>query len=179
MSPADAGDPTAIVVGRVVRAHGVRGEAVVEPRTDFVDERFAAGVALTARKRDCGERRLVVSAARSHGGRLLVCFDGVASRDDVEQLRGVLLTVDADNLELPEDPDEFHDRQLEGLSVVSVDGTELGTVRHVVHVPASELLAVYTPDHREVLVPFASAIVPEVDLNAGRVVVDPPDGLFE
>ena len=102
-----------------------------------------------------------------------------ALREFAEALRGAVLTVRSDQLEPTDDPDEFHDLELEGLRVVQVSGAEVGVVREVVHTPGGELLAVRTSDDREVLVPFVSAIVPEVDLAAGRLVVDPPEGLLD
>jgi 16S rRNA processing protein RimM len=81
--------------------------------------------------------------------------------------------------ERPADPEEFYDHQLRGLAVVTADGAEVGTVDDVVHLPAQDLLAVKRPDGREVLVPFVSAIVPEIDVAARRVVIAPPPGLLD
>ena len=105
-------------------------------------------------------------------------FAGVTDRAGAVALRGVLLTVDTFELPALDDPDEFYDQQLEGLVAVGTDGAELGTVREVMHAPASDLLVVET-DRGEVLVPFVRAIVPEVDLPGGRVVLDPPAGLLD
>jgi 16S rRNA processing protein RimM len=166
------------VVGRVVRAHGLRGELVVEPRTDNVDARFAPGVVLSVRgRRVSGVSTLTVVAARRHGDRLLVTVEEVADRDAADALRTAELTAPALD-EAPEDPDEFHDHQLEGLPAVLLDGTAVGTVGAVLHGAGGELLALDTPGG-EVLVPFVAAIVPEVDLAGGRVVLDPPEGLLE
>ncbi|MQA15512.1 MAG: ribosome maturation factor RimM [Pseudonocardiaceae bacterium] len=161
------------VVGRIGRPHGLRGEVTVDVRTDSPDERFALGSVLRA-----GARTLTVSSLRPHSGRLLVTFDGVADRGAAEQLRGILLTVDTASLPPTEDPDEFHDHQLEGLVAVRPDGTRLGTVRDVMHAPAHDLLVLDTAAG-EALVPFVRPIVPEVDLSTGRLVVDPPVGLLE
>lgn len=170
-----AGDADEVVVGRIGRPHGVRGEVTVDVRTDFVEQRFAAGSVLGAGPR----RRLVVSSAREHGGRLLVRFDGVDERTAAEQLRGTLLTVEADELPPIDDPDEFYDHQLAGLAAVDDGGEPLGTVRAVLHAPAHDLLVVDTEAGTEVLVPFVAAMVPEVDVPAGRVVLTPPAGLFD
>ena len=164
------------VVGRVVKAHGLRGELVVEPRTDHVDARFAPGAVLSVRGRALPA--VTVTAARRHGGRLLVQVEEVADRDGAEALRAAELTAPA-LADAPQDPDEFHDHQLEGLAVVLVDGTPVGTVTAVVHGAGGELLAVARPGGDEALVPFVAAIVPEVDLAGGRVVLDPPEGLLE
>ncbi len=166
--------PGELVVGRIGRPHGLHGELMVQVRTDSPEQRFAPGACLGAGT----GRTLTVDAARPHAGQLLVRFAGVADRDAAAQLRGVLLTVDATELPALDDPDEFYDHQLEGLAVVGSDGAQLGTVREVVHAPASDLLVVQT-DRGEALVPFVHAIVPEVDLAGGRVVLDPPAGLLD
>ncbi|WP_433787182.1 ribosome maturation factor RimM [Actinomycetospora sp. CA-101289] len=163
------------VVGRVVRSHGLRGELVVEPRTDHVETRFAPGVVLSVRGRTPSS--LTVTGARRHGDRLLVTVEEVADREGADALRTAELTAPALD-EVPEDPDEFHDHQLEGLAAVLLDGTAVGTVSAVIHGAGGELLSVTTPGG-EVLVPFVAAIVPEVDVAGGRVVLDPPEGLLE
>ncbi|GAA4829090.1 ribosome maturation factor RimM [Saccharopolyspora rosea] len=169
-----------LAVGRVVKPHGVQGELVVEVLTDSPELRFAPGAVLGARRRGAARDEVfTVAAARPHAGRLLVRAEGVEGRDAAEALRGAVLTVRSDQLEPTDDPDEFHDLELEGLRVVQVSGAEVGVVREVVHTPGGELLAVRTSDDREVLVPFVSEIVPEVDLAAGRLVVDPPEGLLD
>ncbi|CAM05224.1 16S rRNA processing protein RimM [Saccharopolyspora erythraea NRRL 2338] len=176
----DDKQPLTLAVGRIVRPHGVRGELVVEVRTDSPELRFAPGSVLGMRRRGAhASENFTVAAARPHAGRLLVRAEGVEGREAAEELRGALLTVTADELESTDDPDEFHDHQLEGLRVVFPAGEEAGVVAEVVHTPAGELLAVRTPDDREVLVPFVSEMVPEIDLEAGRIVVDPPEGLFD
>jgi 16S rRNA processing protein RimM len=168
------GGDTKRVVGRIGRPHGLRGEVTVQVRTDFPDQRFAAGAQLRG---DAG-RTLTVETVRPHGGALLVRFAGVTDRDAAVELCGLVLTVEATGLPDLDDPDEFYDHQLEGLAAVGPDGAALGTVREVVHAPASDLLVLET-DHGEVLVPFVRAIVPEVDLAGGRVVLDPPAGLLD
>jgi 16S rRNA processing protein RimM len=168
------GRDTQRVVGRIGRPHGLRGEVTVQVRTDSPQERFAVGAQLGA---GVG-RTLTVDAVRPHGGNLLVRFAGVTDRAAAAELRGVLVTVEATELPDLDDPDEFYDHQLEGLAAVGPDGAKLGTVREVVHAPASDLLVVAT-DRGEVLVPFVRVIVPEVDLAGRRVVLDPPAGLLD
>ena len=178
MSP-DSDAPDERVVGRVVKAHGLRGELVVEPRTDNVAARFAPGAVLSVRgSRVSRDRSLTVAAARPHGDRLLLTVEEVADRDGAEALRTAELTAPALDEDL-DDPDEFHDHQLEGLTAVLADGTTVGTVSAVVHGAGGELLAIDRPGADEILVPFVAAIVPEVDLARGRLVLDPPDGLLE
>ncbi len=166
-----------VVVGRIGKAHGIRGEVTVEVRTDDPDVRFAEDAVLTTDRP--ARPTLLVERARPHHGRLLVQFAGVPDRNAAELLRGILLSVDASDDDELDDPDEFYDHQLVGLTAVQVDGTVIGEVVDVVHLPASVLLALRNPEGRDILVPFVASIVPEVDLEAGRVVVDPPAGLLE
>ncbi|TCK25459.1 ribosome maturation factor RimM [Pseudonocardia endophytica] len=179
MSAADAGRDQ-VLVGVVVRVHGLRGEVVVEPHTDSPSERFAAGAVFDARTTR-GESRgsIEVRASRPHSGRLLVTFAGVDDRDAAEALRGLRLLLATSELPPADDPDEFHVHQLEGLPVELADGSPVGTVREVVHGPGGELLVLRRSGADDALVPFVSAIVPTVDLDTGRIVIDPPEGLLD
>lgn len=168
----------AVLVGRVAKAHGVTGELAVDVHTDAPEERFAAGATLRARRRDGAVTQLTVSSTRRHGARLLVRFDEVSDRDVAETLRGCQLLVEIADLPPAEDPDEFYEHELEGLAAVLADGSEVGTVREVIRGPGGELLAVTRPDGSEALVPFVRAIVPEVDVAGGRIVLEPPEGLL-
>jgi 16S rRNA processing protein RimM len=122
---------------------------------------------------------LTIETVRPHLGRMLVVFDGVYDRNIADGLRGVLLCVDSEDLPVSDDPDEFSDHQLVGLAAVTPEGEQLGEVVSIDHAPASDLLVLRRPDGRSALVPFVKAIVPEVDLAGGRVVVTPPEGLFD
>ena len=169
-----------LVVGRVVKAHGVTGEVVVEVRTDDPDKRFAPGTRLRARPSRGGpERAYVVDSAREHSGRLLVRLAGVAGRDAADALRGNVFVVDSEELPPIDDPDEFYDHQLEGLRVVTKDGRLVGNVNEVLHTTAGELLSVTSETGAEVLVPFVTAIVTEVSLENQTIEIDPPEGLLE
>ena len=166
-----------VVVGRIGRAHGIRGSVSVDVRTDDPDLRFATGAVLQTVPAEAGP--LTVEDARWHSGRLLVDFAGFADRTAAEALRGVLLEVDVDPDEGTGDPDEFFDHQLVGLTVRLPSGAPVGVVREVVHLPGQELLAITRDgDAGEVLVPFVSELVPQVDLGTG-VVIDPPPGLLD
>ena len=169
-----------LVVGRILRPHGLRGELSVEVRTDDPEKRFAAGSVLGTDPAEAGP--LTVEASRWHSGRLLVRFAGIADRTDAESLRGAWLTIDVADVPPPEDPDEFHDHQLTGLTVVTVSGDVVGTVTDVLHL-GQTLLAVTpaagTSRRAEVLVPFVAAIAVEVDLAGQRLVIDPPPGLLD
>ncbi|MEO9327729.1 ribosome maturation factor RimM [Gordonia aurantiaca] len=167
-----------LVVGRVVKSHGIRGEVVVDVRTDEPELRFARGSVLRGRlPRGGGEREFTVTAAREHSGRLLVSLEEVADRTSADALRGTLFLIDSSQVEPSDDPDEFYDHELEGLPVQLLDGTEVGVVESVLHLPAGELLSVRNPDEREVLVPFVKEIVPTVTREL--IVIDPPEGLLD
>jgi 16S rRNA processing protein RimM len=168
-----------LVVGRVVKAHGITGELVVDVRTDDPDIRFAPGAILRGRAKGGTEHRFVVDSARPHGGRLLVRLEGVADRDGADALRGTLFLVDSSDLPDIDDPDEFYDHQLEGLRVVTTDGRLVGNVAEVLHTAAGELLSVTSETGTEVLIPFVGAIVTSVSLADQTVEIDPPDGLLE
>lgn len=153
-------------------------------RTDSPEERFAPGAELVALSgtRPTGAPvppTLTVVSSRPHSGRLLVTFAEAPDRDAAETLRGIRLLVDAADLPPTDDPDEFHAHQLEGLRAELVDGTVVGTVKEIAHGPGGELLVLTRADLPEALVPFVTAIVPVVDLDAGRVVLDPPEGLLD
>ncbi len=160
----------------------------MQVRTDFPEQRFIVGAQLRCDdpaprgddpqlRGDTG-RTLTVETVRPHGAALLVRFVGVPDRDAAAELRGLVLTVEATGLPDLAEPDEFYDHQLEGLAAVGLDGAALGTVREVVHAPASDLLVLET-GHGEALVPFVRAIVLEVDLPGGRLLLDPPAGLLD
>jgi 16S rRNA processing protein RimM len=167
-----------LVVGRVVKAHGITGEVVVEIRTDDPDTRFAPGTSLRGRPRGGPESRYVVESVRDHGGRLLVRLDGVGDRNAAESLKGTVFLVDSADLPPIEDPDEFYDHQLEGLRVATTAGMTVGLVAEVLHTAAGELLSVRT-EEGEVLVPFVGAIVTSVSLADQTIEIDPPEGLLE
>lgn len=163
-----------LTVGQIVRPHGVRGECVVEPRTDSPLERFREGAVFAA-----GDSHLTISTVRPHLGRFLVVFDEVPDRETAESLRGTLLEIDSSAVEEPDDPDEFLDHQLVGLSVELDSGEPIGEVVRIDHGPAHDMLVVKLTSGRNALVPFVKAIVPTVDVASGRIVIDPPGGLLE
>lgn len=174
------GEP--VIVGRVGRPHGIRGEVTIDVRTDLPERRFAAGAVLD--RAETGGT-LVVARSRWHAGRLLVLFEGVDGRDGAEALRGTLLAIDSDASGPAVDPDEgadddlWWDRELVGLRARTSSGTVIGEVVDVIHSPAGELLAIGRPGGGEHLVPFVREIVPTVDPQAGHIVVDPPPGLLD
>lgn len=165
-----------LVVGHIGRAHGVRGEVVIDVRSDDPQERFVPGAVLATEGAESGP--LTVRRTRWHQGRLLVSFVQVPDRTAAEKLRGTVLVVDSTELPGSSEPEEFRDHELLGLAAVTPAGAELGSVVDVVH-PNQDLLVMRTPDGGECWVPFVSAIVVDVDVAAGRVVIDPPAGLFD
>ncbi|MDI6909088.1 ribosome maturation factor RimM [Nocardioides sp.] len=168
-----------VLVGRIGKPHGLRGELTIDVRTDEPERRFAPGAALRAEPPTGSASRLrvvTVGSARWHQSTLLVAFEEIGDRTAAEAARGILLhaTVPADAS--PEDPDEFYDHQLVGLTAYDVSGAALGEVTGLVH-GAQDLLTVRTPDGRDALVPFVKALVPEVDLAGRRVVIADRPGL--
>jgi 16S rRNA processing protein RimM len=172
----DSTAPDTVVVGRIGRPHGVRGEATIEVRTDDPELRFPAGAVLRTDPADRGP--LTIAARRWHRDVLLLHFAGCESREDVEELRNTELLVEVADLPELEDPDDFYDHQLVGLAVRLTDDSVIGEVVAVRH-EGSDLLVVRRPEQAEALIPFVAAMVPRVDLDGGFLVVDPPEGLLE
>ncbi|MDI5967546.1 ribosome maturation factor RimM [Streptantibioticus silvisoli] len=166
-----------LVVGRIGRAHGIKGEVTVEVRTDEPELRLGPGAVLATDPAATGP--LTIATGRVHSGRLLLRFEGVADRTGAEGLRNTLLIAEVDPEQTPDDPEEYYDHQLVDLDVVTTDGTEIGRIAEISHLPYQDLLIVRRPDGSEVMIPFVSEIVPEIDLDAQRAVVDPPPGLLD
>jgi 16S rRNA processing protein RimM len=173
-----------VIVGRIGRPHGIRGEVVVGVRTDEPDLRFAVSASLCVSTANDGTPfdQLTVAATRWHSGSLLVAFDGITDRTAAAALGGSWLSVDSADLPPTEDPDEFRDHELIGLSVRTVTGDQIGVVSDVLHY-GQDLLVIRAEGAgqaaREHLVPFVASMVPEVDVAAGIVVIDPPPGLLD
>lgn len=171
---------TELVVGRIGKAHGLKGEVSVEIRTDEPERRFALDAVLIAsvshRPEGTVPPRLTVAATRWHQSRLLVRFAEIPDRNGSEAARGALLSVEVPAEESPDDPEEFYDHQLIGLRVETVAGTPVGTLTEVVH--GAQDLLVIDADGAEVLVPFVAALVPDVDVAGGRIVVEDRPGLL-
>jgi 16S rRNA processing protein RimM len=193
-----------VVVGRIRRAHGIRGDVAVEVRTDEPTRRLATGNVLATDPADHGP--LTVTASRWHSGAFLMSFAEVQDRTAAEQLRGTWLVMDSADIGPTGDPDEFYDHELIGLTAVTVAGERIGVVTDVRHhgqdllviAPGGNIapgdlaagnsahgnsapgdLAAGDRPRAELLVPFVAPIVPEVDVPAGRLVIDPPPGLLD
>ncbi len=173
-------DSIEVVVGRIGKPHGLRGEVTVDVRTDEPERRFATGTVLRAQP-PAGSastlRSLTVSGSRWHQSVLLVSFAEIDGRNGAEAARGIVLHADLPADATPDDPDEYYDHQLIGLTAYDEHGTELGSLTAVQHGSAQDLLTIRTPDGRDTLVPFVTELVPEVDVATGRIVVADRPGL--
>ena len=161
-----------LVVGRIGRAHGVLGEATIEVRTDNPDQRFTLGSKLTL---DSG-RELIVKSARWHNQVLLLTFEGITDRNQIEDLKDQLLSAHVDTSDLA--PGEYHYQQLIGSTVFLNSGQLLGPVTEVVALPGQDLLAVEYQG-RQVLIPMVKAIISSIDIENKKIVVDPPEWLID
>ncbi|MGV9630406.1 ribosome maturation factor RimM [Streptomyces sp. NPDC003487] len=166
-----------LVVARIGRAHGIKGEVTVEVRTDEPELRLAPGAVLATDPASAGP--LTIETGRVHSGRLLLRFEGVSDRTAAEALRNTLLIADVDPDELPEEEDEYYDHQLIDLDVVTEDGTEVGRITEISHLPSQDLFIVERPDGSEVMIPFVGEIVTEIDLDEQKAVIAPPPGLID
>jgi 16S rRNA processing protein RimM len=164
-----------VVVARIGKAHGLRGEVTVQVLTASPGDRFVPGASFVTDPAEAGP--LVLRSARDHNGVLLLGFERTEDRSGAESLRGIRLLGDV--LEDNDDEDSWYERDLVGLKAVTVDGDEVGEVTALQSRPTQDLLVLRLTDGREALVPFVSAIVPEVDVEGGRIVVDPPAGLLD
>ena len=165
-----------VVVGRVARPHGLRGQVVVSPETDFVTERFRPGATLWARSAG-QEEMLTVASSRVHNGRPVVVFEGLDRIEAVERLAGTELRIPETALQ-PLEPGRYYEHQLVGCTVETVDGRTVGTVGRVDSGPGGSHLVV-PGDRGEILVPFVPQICVSVDIDGKGVRIDPPEGLLE
>lgn len=163
-----------LVIGRIGRAHGVRGDLFVEPMTDEPDHRYSVGAVLLT----SADKTLTVATSKWHSGRFVVHFAGFDDRDGAETLRGLTLSIEVDPSQSPKDPDEFYDHQLVGLNVVLADGTHVGTIGEVIHLPSQDLLTVTREGESEALIPFVTEFVPDINLETKTVTITPPPGLL-
>ena len=161
-----------LVVGRIGRAHGVLGEATIEVQTDDPDIRFQVGNKLTL---DDG-RELTIRSSRWHNQILLLAFDGVGDRNQIEELRDQLISSDVDLGSLA--PGEYHFQQLIGCEVFQQNGELIGTVDEILKSPGQDLLSVSRAAGR-VLIPMVKQIIIEIDVLAKKIIVNPPEGLLD
>lgn len=170
---------TQLRVGRLLKAHGLKGAIKIELYTDDPERRFVPGAEFSLQVPESSPwhgKHLTLRELRWYNGHPVGFFEGVDDRTAAEGLAKAILWVEHVDQESAE-PDAWYDHQLVGLAVMR-DGEKIGEVTHVDHLPAQDLLIVKSKG-REVMVPFVSAIVPEVDVAAGTITVTPPAGLFE
>lgn len=165
-----------VLVGRVARTHGIAGQVVVAPETDFVDERFRAGSRVWAGTGQ-GPEPLTIRSARRHKERVLVDFEGLTRVEDVEPLAGLELRIPVEELR-PLEAGIYYRHQLVGCRVATTAGLPLGEVTRVDGGAGGTLLTV-AGVRGEVLVPFAAAICVEIDVERRLITIAPPDGLIE
>jgi 16S rRNA processing protein RimM len=156
-------------VGRIGKAHGILGEATIEVRTDEAEDRFAIGVQLETDNHGM----LTVVSARVHNGILLLGFDGITDRNQIELLRNELLYADVDINAPGYDEDDYHVLQLIGCEAFLEDGSLFGTISDVLNLPGQDVLAITTTTG-EVMIPFVHQLVPTVDITHRKLVVIPP-----
>ena len=157
-------------VGRIGKAHGILGEATIEVRTDEAEDRFALG----ARLETDSHGVLTVASARVHNGILLLGFEGISNRNQVEDLRNELLYADVDIDAPGYDEDDYHVLQLIGCTTYLADGSEFGPVTEVLNLPGQDVLVIKATSG-EVMIPFVLQLVPEVDIRNKRMTVIPPE----
>lgn len=177
------GVSTERLVARIGRPHGIRGEVTVRVHTDDPQARFVPGVVFTTEAAPGSgvPRSLTLAGARLHRDIWLLQFEGIPDRTGAEGLRGTTLHLSAEDPVAEEDDDEdsFYEEELVGLLAVDPTGERLGEVSELLTGAAQDLLVIRLDDGAEAMVPFVAAIVPEVDVEGGRIVIDPPPGLFD
>jgi 16S rRNA processing protein RimM len=171
---------TKLRVGRLVKAHGLKGALKLELYTDSPDQRFRAGQELELQVPETSEwfgKTVKVAELRFYNQSPVLFLEGIQDRSKAETLVKAILLIETDLEQLPEDPEAWYDHQLVGLTAL-VGEEVVGKVIRVDHLPAQDLLAIET-SNGEVLVPFVKQIVPSVDIQKGQIVLTPPAGLFE
>ena len=172
------------LVARIGKPHGLNGEVTVQVHTDDPEARFVPGTVFATRAAPGTgvPRSLTLAAARLHREIWLLSFEQIPDRTGAESLRGTTLHLsDEDMAEAAVDDDEdaWYEEELVGLTVLDPTGATVGTVNGLHTGAAQDLLVIRLPDGVEAMVPFVAEIVPEVDIDAGRIVIDPPPGLLD
>ena len=171
---------TQLRVGRLTKAHGLKGAIKLELFTDDPGRRFVPGAVFTLQVPTSSPwhgKTLELVELRWYNQHAVGFFKDVPDREAAETLAKAILWIDQDSAEQSDEEDAWYDHQLVGLAVVR-DGIQVGTLARLEHLPAQDLLIVKTPAG-EVMVPFVKAIVPSVDVKAGIITITPPPGLFE
>ena len=166
-----------LVVARIGRAHGVRGEVTIEVRTDKPEDRLFVGANLKTEPTNLGPLR--ISSVRNHNGTLLLSFEGREDRSSAEELRNVLLVAEVDVTEDEFEEDEFHATEILGCSVFLEDGKALGEVVDILQLPSQDTLVVKgESEGKEILIPFVKKHVPELDIKSRKITVRDVEGLI-
>jgi 16S rRNA processing protein RimM len=165
-----------VLVGRVARPHGIRGQVIINPETDFIEDRFRVGATFWTRSAR-GDEQLTVTSARVQNGRPVIGFEGFSSIEDVERLAGLDLRVPEEDLQ-PLAAGTYYHHQLIGCAVETVSGERVGDVVRVDGGAAGSLLVV-DGSRGEILIPLATAVCVDVDVEGRRIRIDPPEGLLE
>jgi 16S rRNA processing protein RimM len=171
---------TKLRVGRLLKAHGLKGAIKLELYTDSPNERFSQGAVLELQVPEASPwfgKTVTVAELKWFNSSPVLFLENVVDRDTAESLIKAILLVDQPLDESPSEPDAWFDHQLVGLKVFRA-GVQIGELARVDHLPAQDLLAIKLDD-REVLLPFVKAFVPKVDVEAGLIEITPPGGLFE
>lgn len=171
---------TKLRVGRLLKAHGLKGAIKLELYTDSPNERFQKGAVLELQVPDTSPwfgKTITVQELKWFNSSPVLFIEGVTDRTMAESLIKAILLVEQPLDVSPQEPDAWYDHQLVGLKVIR-DGQEIGEISRVDHLPAQDLLAIKLSD-REVLLPFVAKFVPKVDVDAGIIEITPPGGLFE
>jgi 16S rRNA processing protein RimM len=164
------------LVGWITRPHGLRGQVVVHPETDFIEERFANGATFWTRSA-AGEEQLTIVSSRVQNGRPIVAFDGFTRVEDVERLAGLELRVPEETLQ-PLQPGTYYEHQLVGCAVETTTGDPVGEVAKVEGGGGASRLVMQGP-RGEILIPLAADICVEIDVEKRKIRIDPPAGLLE
>jgi 16S rRNA processing protein RimM len=171
---------TSLRVGRLLKAHGLKGAIKLELYTDSPNERFTPGATFSLQVPEESPwfgKTVTVKELRWYNNQPVLFIEGIEDRTQAETLIKAIMLVQQDLNETPTEPDAWYDQQLVGLKVFR-DNQEIGSVARVEHMPAQDLLVINYRDS-EVMVPFVKQIVPEVDIANGKLTVTPPMGLFE
>lgn len=170
-------DEEDIVIARIVKPRGIRGEVNCVIQTDF-PERFSSLESVTVWLPNDARLKLNIEDVWFHNDRVILKFEGYDSMTAAQQLTGGRLVIADSNLELLEDG-QFFEHQVIGSDVITSNGRSIGRVKSVMRTGGTDVLVLQTEEGVERMIPFADEICTEVDVSAKRITVDPPDGLLE
>ncbi|UJL47916.1 ribosome maturation factor RimM [Virgibacillus sp. NKC19-16] len=164
-------------IGKIINTHGTRGEVKVMRITDF-EERFAVGETVYAVKEDEKLIELVIAAHRIHKGFDLIIFEGFDNINDVEHLKGAQLKITEDQL-TDLDEGEFYYHEIIGCDIYTDSGEKLGKIKEILSPGANDVWVVKQPKGKDILIPYISEVVTEIDIDAKKVVIEPMEGLLD